>query len=325
MTLNRRHGLATLGLGAAWLAAPGWVRAQAAPIRILVGFAPGGAADLVARALAEGLRTAGINALVDNRPGAAGRLASDALLAAPADGSTLLFTPSTNLTLVPHVYARQRHEPADFAPIGTVCELDFGLAVGTSSGSGARTLADFLAQAKADPKQGAYGIPGNGTVMHFIGMMLAKQSGVALTPVAYKGGSAALTDAIGGTVPAVITTLPNLVPMHKGGKIRILASSAAQPQPELPEVPTFKSLGFGEIVVSEYFCLVGRKGLPPALVERLNAAVGTAVRAPEVRAVLEKQLFNPSTTAPAALGARLGQELERWGRVVKASGFTPEA
>jgi len=324
MNTTRRHTAALLGMGLAAAAAPAWLRAQAdKTLKMLVGFAPGGAADVVARAIAEGMRGAGYTSIVDNRAGAGGRLATEALLAAPADGATLLFTPSTNLTLYPHVYARLRYEMADFAPIGTACEFGFGLAVGANSP--ARTLADFLNQARQDPKLGAYGTAGAGTVMHFLGVMLARQANVPLIHVPYKGGSAALTDVVGGAVPALITTLPNLLPMHKAGKLRLLAVSSANPITEIPEVPTFKAAGYPELTASEYFCLFARRGTPPEVLSRLSVALTAAIASPSTKAVLEKLLFEPRTTAPKALASRLEADLERWGKTVKASGYTPEA
>lgn len=324
MTMNRRQLVATLGLGAASLAYPMLAPAQPSKtLKILVGFAAGGAADVVARAIGDGLRSSGYTAIIDNKVGAGGRLAADALLAAPADGTTLMFTPSTNLTLYPHIYTNLRYEIKSFAAIGTACEFDFGLAVGP--GSRATTLKEFLAQAKADAKLGAFGTPGAGTIMHFIGEQLAKQSGVPLLQVPYKGGAAALTDVIGGQVPSVITTLPNLIPMHKAGKVRILAMSGATTATDLPDVPTFKSAGFPELTVAEYFALFARQGTPRDVQAHLAAALNAAIATPTVKAALEKLNYQPMSMTPDALVARLTSDLERWRGVVKASGYTPEA
>ncbi|MBT2326961.1 ABC transporter substrate-binding protein [Variovorax paradoxus] len=324
MTMNRRQMVTALSFGAASLALPTLARSQAnKTIKIIVGFAAGGAADVVARAVSDGLRSSGYTAIVDNKVGAGGRLAADVVLAAPTDGTTLLLTPSTNLTLYPHVYTNLRYEIKSFAAIGTACEFDFGLAVGASST--AKTLKEFLAQAKADPKLAAFGTPGAGTIMHFIGEQLAKQSGVPLLQVPYKGGAAALTDVIGGQVPSVITTLPNLIPMHKAGKVRILAMSGPTVATDLPDVPTFKSAGFPDLTVAEYFALFARQGTPKDVQAQLAAALNAAIATPTVKATLEKLNYQPKSMAPDALVARLTTDLERWKGVVKASGYTPES
>lgn len=322
MTLTRRQFAAALGAGS--LALPPLAGAQSEKIlKILLGFAAGGAADQVARAVGTGLRASGYAAIIDIRAGAAGRLATEALIGGPSDGSTLLFTPSGNLTLYPHVYQNLRYALKDFEPVGTACEMDFGIAVG--SASPARTLAEFLALAKADPRNAAFGTPGAGTVMHFLGVMLGRQANLPLTHVAYKGGAAALTDAIGGVLPCVITTLPNLLPMHEAGKLRILAVSSAEPLAVLPRVPTFAAAGFPELTVSEYFMLLARGGTPPATVSLLNAALNLAVKSPAVAAALEKLQFHPKVMTPEALAARLKSDHAKWAGVVKSSGYTPEA
>ena len=322
MTMTRRRFAATLGAFAATSHAAS-VMAQDRTLRVLVGFAAGGAADTVARIVGEGLREVGLNAIVENKAGAGGRLATEALLAAPADGATLLVTPMGNLTLYPHVFKALRYDPLkQFEGVGTACSMSFGLAVGADSP--AKTLQDFLRVAKADPASAAYGTPGAGTAMHFIGQLLGRSAKVPLTHVAYRGGSAAVADAIGGTLPAVITTLPNLLPMQQAGKLRILAISNEAPLAALPGVPTFKSLGFPDLVVTETFAFFARSGTPSAVLARLNQGITQAVKSDKVAGMLLKQEYQPYTSTPEALDRQLRAEYARWGAITKTVGYTPE-
>ncbi|HZF84728.1 MAG TPA: tripartite tricarboxylate transporter substrate-binding protein [Burkholderiaceae bacterium] len=320
--LGRRQFAGYLGASALALAGlPSF--AQDKTLRVLVGFAAGGAADTVARAVGEGLRDCGYTTIVENKAGAAGRLATEALIAAPADGATLLMTPLGNLTLYPHVFKSLRYDPLkQFAGVGTACTMSFALAVGANSP--AKTLKQYLEMARADNALAAYGTPGAGTAMHFIGQLLAKGAKVSLTHVAYKGGSAAVTDAIGGTLPAVITTLPNLLPMHRAGKLRILAISDEAPLAMLPGVPTFKSAGFPDLVVTETFAFFARAGTPAPVVAQLSQAVAQAVKSEKVASLLQKQEYLPKASTADALDRQLRDEYARWAGIVKAAGYTPE-
>lgn len=322
MTMTRRRFAATLTTLAGALPVVG-VHAQDRNLRVLVGFAAGGAADTVARAVGEGLRDVGFNAIVDNKVGAGGRLATEALLTAPADGTTLLMTPMGNLTLYPHVFKALRYDPLkQFAPIAPACSMSFALAVGANSP--ARTLAEFIALAKANPSAAAYGTPGAGTVMHFIGQLLSRHAQIPMTHVAYKGGSAAVTDAIGGTLPSVITTTPNLLPMHHAGKLRILAISNDVPLAALPGVPTFKSLGFDDLVITETFAFFARSGTPAPMVAQLNRAVTQAVNSEKVANLLTRQEYQTRTATAEALDRQMREEYARWAGIVKATGYAPE-
>lgn len=323
MRVTRRHFVAGLG-GATFALGAGLARGQDRPMRVLVGYAAGGAADTVARIVGDGLREASLPVIVENRAGASGRLATEALIAAPADGSQLLMTPLGNLTLYPHVFQSLRYEPlTQFAAVAPACSMSFALAVGADSP--ARSLDDYLARARQDEKLAAYGTPGAGTAMHFIGQLLARQAGLALTHVAYRGGSAAVTDAIGGTLPAVITTLPNLLPAHRSGRLRILAISDAEPLAVLPGVPTFSSLGFKDLAITETFAFFARSGTAAATIARWQEGISRAVATPRVAALLVEQEYQPRRGGAEALDRQLRDEYARWGRIVAATGYTPES
>jgi tripartite-type tricarboxylate transporter receptor subunit TctC len=261
MNLNRRAALSALSMTALGAATTPARSQSGRNLKWLVGYPPGGAVDVVARELAEAMRAQGFNVVVENRTGASGRLATEQMLAAPADGSTLVFMPGGNATIFPHVYPNLKYDPwKDLAPLGAVCQFSFALGIGP--GTPARTLKEFVDWAKANPGKASYGTPGGGTAMHFLGVMFGRAAGFEFTHIPYRGGAAAIVDVLGGTVPALATTLPNLVQPYKQGKIRILAFTGEQRLPSLPDVPTFKELGYPGLVITESFGVSALRACP---------------------------------------------------------------
>ncbi|MBK7262056.1 MAG: hypothetical protein IPI03_09400 [Rubrivivax sp.] len=321
MQLNRRQTLALFG---ASVVAQGFTTLAVAQavrkLNILVGYPAGGAPDTVARAVGEGLRSQGCTALIDNKSGAGGRLAADILLAEPADGSAVMLVPGGNLTIYPHIYTKLRYNGLkDFAPLATACEFAFGMAVGPDVP--AKTLADFIAWARANPGKAQFGSPGAGSAMHFIGVQLAAQATVELRHIPYRGGAPALNDVMGGTIPALFTTLSNLVQPHKAGKVRILAHSAARRLPGLPDVPTFSESGFPALTISEMFLFVAPARTTVAAQKDLVAMLSAAVAEPGVRSVLEAAEYTPLTLSQSAIASRLAAEYANWGALVKSTGY----
>jgi tripartite-type tricarboxylate transporter receptor subunit TctC len=324
MDTTRRAALQALG--AASLAALAGTMAHAQTgkkLTILIGFPAGGAPDTVARAMSVALRDAGYTVIIDNKAGAGGRLAADALLQAPADGSTIMLVPAGNMTIYPHIYNKLKYDwQKDFAMLATACEFQFGMAVGPAVP--AKTLKEFVDWARANPGRASFGTPGAGTGMHFLGVMFGRDARIDFNHVPYRGGAPALTDAMGGTIPAVFTTLPNLVQPHKDGRIRILGFSGDSRLKGLPDVPTFKESGFPDLSLSEMFVFVARAQTPAAVQQDLAAALSAAVRTRSVNDVLEKAEYDPLVMEPTAIARRLQAEQLRWGSVVKSTGYKSE-
>lgn len=321
MSMNRRAAMTALSMTAMGAALGSATAQTGRTLRLLVGYPPGGAVDVVARELAEAMRGQGFTVVVENRTGAAGRLATEQMLAAPADGATLVFMPGGNATIFPHVYRNLKYDPLkDLAPLGAVCEFSFALGVGP--GTPARTLPEFVDWAKANPGKANYGTPGGGTAMHFMGVMFSRAAGFEFTHVPYRGGAAAMVDVLGGTVPALATTLPNLVKPHQQGKIRILAFSGAQRLSSLPDVPTFKELGYPGLVITESFGVFGSARLPAAVQAELHAAIRKAADDARVVAALRKQEFEPLSLSQAEFAARIKADHGRWGPVIQATGYS---
>jgi tripartite-type tricarboxylate transporter receptor subunit TctC len=298
------------------------VSAQAKPLKILVGYPAGGAVDVVARQVAEEMRASGYNAIVENKTGAAGQLATEAMLAAPADGSTVVFMPGGNVTIFPYVYPNLRYGMADLKPLAGVCAFTFGLGVGP--GTPAKSLKEFVDWAKAHPGKASYGSPGAGTAMHFLGVMFGRQAGIDFQHVPYRGGAAAMTDVLGGNIPALATTLPNLVAHHKSGKLRILAFSGDQPLPGLPGVSTFKDLGYPELQISEIFGLFASSKTPVAVQAELEKAILAAAKSPRLVAAIEKLEFDSLVLNSGDFSRKLKTDFDRWGPVIKATGYTAD-
>lgn len=308
-----------VGLASAVVFGSSPLHADPKPLTVLVGYSPGGTVDTVARVVAEALHEQGYQAIVENRPGAAGRIAMAALARAKPDGRTIIMSPAETITLAPHVVSEVNYDPLqDVTAVGSAVRMGFALAVGDSNP--VDNLKDFLELAREDSMLGAYGTPGTGTAMHFIGSILSEQSGVPLTHIPYKGGSAAVTDAIGGTLPAVITTMPNLLPMHRQGRLRIIAVSEAERNQALPDVPTFKSLGYDGLVLDEILTFFAPSGTPDDVVADLNQAITAAVNSPRATSLLQQMEYEVYADTPESLNAQIRDTHDTWQAVVERSG-----
>jgi len=310
-------------LAATLAAGPLHAQIGALPIRIIFPFAAGGSGDAAARLIAEPMGAAlGRPVIVENRSGADGRIGVRAVKEAAADGNTLLLTPIAPISIYQHVYARLDYDPiADFAPISEVGTFDFGIAVGSQTG--ARTLKDLLAWAKAHPLDANFAIPAAGTLPHFLGIMLGRAAGIDLRPVPYRGSAAGLTDLIAGHIPIEITTTSDLVQMAKDGRIRVLATSGRERSPFLPDVPTLREAGF-DLAAAGWYGMFAPAKTPPDIIERYNKAIVDAVRSPEFKDRMLAFGLQPTGTSAAAFAAIVQDDSALWMPAIKASGFKAE-
>lgn len=316
MNVLQRILFAVLGLAAAASAV-----AQDGPIRILVGFAPGGESDVIARLLVDRMRTSlGVPVIVENKPGAGGMLAAEALKNAAPDGKTLMIAPIAVTVFAPLTHANIRYDPIkDFAPVSLAANFQMALAVGP--GSPAKTLPEYIAWVRASPTRATYGVPLAGGPTHFFGVMLARATGVDLAAVPYKGSAPFVNDLVGGQVPAGITVLSQLLKLNDAGKVRVLATSGSQRSPVAPDIPTFKELGFAAIEGTGWQAFHTTAGTPRETVDRLALAIASAIKAPEVSERLVALGLEPVGSTPDELARRVAEDTARWAPIVKASGF----
>jgi tripartite-type tricarboxylate transporter receptor subunit TctC len=291
---------------------------------MLVGFPPGGSLDVVARLLVDHMQGYASSIIVDNRPGAGGRIALEALKAGEPDGSLLALTPGDQLTLFPHVYRRLSYDALkDFVPVTTVCTFPFVLAVGPMVPPKVSTLAQFIEWCRANPSLATYGSPGVGTRPHFLGVTLARAAGFEFVHLPYKGGAAAIQDVLGGQIPAIISVFSNMYPHVQSGSLRALAVTAPARSPLLPSVPTAREAGYPGIEALEWFGLFVPARTPAGIVNSLRSSVQLALQTNPVKSSLARQSFDVATISGNEFVALIRADTERWGEVVKASGFKP--
>ena len=292
--------------------------------RIVVGFPPGGPTDLVARLIADKIRGGyAATVIVDNKPGAGGRIAVEHVKSSVSDGSVMLITPASMMVLYPYVYKKLAYDALrDFTPVTTVCSFPFALSVGPAVPGSVNTVADFVQWCRANPKQASYGSV-VGSMLHFTGVMLGRAAGIELTSVPYKGTAPAIQDLLGGQIPATITPLAVALPHAKSGKLRVLATTGAERSPALPAAPTLKEAGY-DLEAQEWTGIFVPAKTPPETVAQLNASIRDALKSNEVVEGLAKIGYAPVGESPAGFARIVKAEYDRWGPIVKASGFSPE-
>lgn len=304
------------------------VRAQSLPetARIVVGFPPGGAPDLVARRLADQL--AGKLAkvvIVDNRPGASGRIAVDLARQSPPDGLTLLLNPAGVLTINPHSFKKLNYDPfKDFTPVSLAAMIDFGFAVGPSVPPEVKTIADFAVWAKANPGKVTYGSPAAGAPPHFVGDLLSRSLGLGMTHVPYRGATPALNDLMGGQISSLVLTLGDLIQQSKAGRLRMLAASGPARSRFAPDLPTFAEQKISGLTQRDWFGIY-IAGTPTAEVAaKVSSAVKAALASPEYSRTLAIGGIEAASSTAAELDKLGLADLDTWGPIVKASGFSAD-
>jgi tripartite-type tricarboxylate transporter receptor subunit TctC len=325
--IHRRH-FGALALGAA-LPTFAPLRASATGnfdlARIISGFPPGGTIDVLARRVADKLRgNYATNVVVENKPGAAGQIGVLTLRDAAADGSAMLLTPSSMLSIYPYTYPKLQYKLDDVAPVSLAAYIHHGIAVGRAVPDSVKTLKDFMQWAKANPDKANFGSPGAGSMPHMIGILVSKFMGVELRHVPYRGTVPGVQDLVGGQISSFCGPIGDYLPHVKTGRLRVLAVSGKQRSLFLPESPTLRELGQPLTVREWYgFFLPGKASAE--VVRRASAYLQPALAQPELQE-FGKQfgLEVQSSTAPV-LADLLKADAEEWRRLIKQIGFTAES
>ena len=264
--------------------------------------------------------------MVDNKPGAGGRIALDVLKTAPADGTVLAMTPYSMLSLYPHVYTKLGYDAfKDFTGVSTSSIIQHGLAIGPMVPASVTDVKGFIAWCKANPDKANYGSPGAGSTPHFIGALLGLNTGVDLKHVPYRGSVPGVTDVVGGQIAAMVTPHGDFLANHKAGKMRIIATSGAKRSPFVPEVGTFAEQGMPELTVDEWFGFYAPAGTPANVVNAASVAINNALKDKSVIDSLALVGLIAQGSTPAEITASQKQQYDRWGPLIKRIGFTAES
>ena len=290
---------------------------------MLIGFSPGGGADIVARSLTPRIAEAlGQQVIIDNRPGANGIIAAEIAAKAPPDGYTLLVAPG-NYAFAPAMVAKLPFDMTTaFAPVGRIAETPL-LAV-VHPALPVKNIAQLIALAKARPGQLTYASGGIGGSGHLATELLRSLTQVNLLHVPYKGNGAAVTDLIGGQVSMCICTLPSVITQARSGRLRALAVTTARRSPAAPDIPTMAEAGVKGYEMGQWYGLLAPAGTPAPIIERLNAEVGKALNHPETRNRLQAEGAEPAGGSPQEFGAFFKAEIAKWTRVVQKAGIRVE-
>ncbi|MNY86300.1 Tripartite tricarboxylate transporter family receptor [compost metagenome] len=301
-------GLAPLS----WAQTPSW---PTKPITFVVPQNPGGANDVIARAVAQSLGTSlGQPVIVENRPGANGNVGTSQVARSAADGYTFLVTAQSAYTINPALYSRVPFDPIkDFTPVMQLAVAPYLLVVNPSFP--AKTLDELVAYAKAHPGKVEYASAGNGTLNHLLGEMLKKQRAVDLLHVPYKGAAAAATDVVAGQLPVTFGSFPGVMPFVTSGKLRVLGVASDKPTPLAPEVAVLKDLA-----VTSWYGLLAPAGTPQPVVDKVYTAITQVLATPAMQERLKTLGAEPVQSSPASFAASLPAELAHWKKVVDASG-----
>lgn len=329
MRISRRQIVQSAG-ATAFLASLGqqvMAQAQIENMKIVTGFAAGGTSDTTCRRVAVRLTgTFAKSVTVENKTGAGGQIAIQYAKGQPADGSTLLQSPTSMFTIYPHIFKKLPYDPvADVTPVSLACVFDFGFAVGPLVPANVKNIADFVAWAKANPSQANFGSPAAGSTPHFVGALLGKITGIDLKHAAYRGTQPAMADLLGGNLAAVSGPIGDITQHLATGKVRILATSGAKRNRFAPDVPTYTEQGLKDMVHSEWFAFHLPPKAAPELVARMNSALKAALASKDVVDGLATFGLEAMSCSPAELVDLLKQDTAKWAPIVKSIGFTADA
>ncbi|MEY3871132.1 MAG: hypothetical protein RLZZ296_127 [Pseudomonadota bacterium] len=331
MIFSRRLGLASLARRAAVLTGLavccsfGVAMAQPLkPIKILVGFPPGGGTDAAARILAEKLKDElGVAVIVENKPGAGGQIAAQALKTAVADGSTLFLSHDHTITILPMVLKNPGYAPAqDFVPVAGFATFVNAFAV--SGGTPAKSFTEYVDWVKTQNGKGAVGIPAPASTPEFLVKVIGDKFKLDLLSAPYRGSAPMMADMLGNQIGAGVASVPDFIENHKAGKVRIVAVLGAKRQAALPDVPTFSELGMSGLEDLPYYGIFAPAGTPKAFVDTFSSALAKVLTQPEVRNHLSQMGLTVGHMTSSQLAQREKAYSQAWTRIIKNSGFQPQ-
>lgn len=306
------------------LAISGQVAAQPAG-RVLSGYPPGGAVDVLARVVAEEFsRSLGRTYIVETRTGAGGQIAVDALKQSAPDGTTFLVAAETNMVIYPHTVRKPTYEtPKDFIPVVQVAAYDIAFA--SKADPRVTDFRSWVALAKQDQDAATFASPGAGSNMHFFGVMLGDAIGRRLQHIPYRGTGPAVNDTAGGVVATVLSPVGTMLQHHQQKRLRILATSGTRRSEKLPDVPTFAELGLPKLTQTGWFGVFAPAGTPAAVIAKAHAAVAEGMKRPEVRGRIAAMDMQVPGLSQQEFANQVAREYESWTATVKATGFTAES
>lgn len=317
--MQRRQLLLAMGLAGA----AGALQAQAPEtLRIVSGFAPGGATDRVARIVGDKLAAKlGITVVVGNKTGAGGRLAAQQVKAAKPNDNVLMIANPAVMVVAPLVFKDNGYDPErDFVPVSHVNDYEFALSVGAAVP--VRELSHLLAWLRANPEKVNFGVPATGSLPHFFALMIGEKAGVKAQVVGYRGSAPLISDLIGGQVPVSIDTLDVVLPQHEAGKLRILAASGAKRSPIAPSVPTFREAGL-DLAATGWNAFFAPATMPADKVKRYADAITAVMRDPDTQRKFTDLQMTPVVATQAQTAAMLQAYRAQWAPVVQKSGYQP--
>ena len=323
--MNRRQSLLRAITTAILVLVTGSAFAQASaypdkPIRFVVPYPPGGGTDVIARIVQDRLRAAlGQQIVIDNRGGAGGSIGTEVVARSAPDGYTVLFTLSSH-TINPAIFSKLTFDTArDFEPIGIVCSLPQILVANPQFP--ANTVQQLIAMAKEKPGSLSFASVGNGSPGHLAGEMMKIRTGTQLTHIPYRGGGPAVTDVVSGQVPLLWVSIPAAAQFVKQKQLKALAVSTVKRSAAFPDVPTMQEVGIADFEVDSWYAMFVPAKTPRAIVDRLNAALNTVLKEPEIREKLLAQGSEAVGGTPEQLGAVVNAELPKWAKLVKDAGI----
>src|SRR5215470_5262199 len=301
---------------AAWAQADGY---PSRPIRLVVGFAPGGAADYVARAMSEAFgRALGQPVVVENKPGAGSSIAADLVAKAPPDGHTLLIASPSSISVNPALNPNLGYTPRDLLPVTKVTTSPLVLAV--NADTNIRSIPELIAAAKSEPGKLNYSTSGNGSAPHLAMALFCQLTGTQMTHVPYKGGAPAIQSVIAGDTQLTFGTSPTVLPQVKGGRLRVLAVSTRERSPLVPDIPGMREAGLPEYNLEFWYGMFAPANTPPAVVKKIFDATAAAMQQPSVKAILAREGTDVSVSAsPEQFAAFLAEDGKFWVNLVKSA------